>query len=66
MKMKLFLLGTIAYGIFLNLPADAQVQKNFYWEGDYFKAQSTWNINETIIPLGMGQIQFKRKFIDNK
>lgn len=58
MKMKLFLLGTIAYGIFLNLPADAQVQKNFYWEGDYFKAQSTWNINETIIPLGMGQIQF--------
>ena len=57
MKIKLFLLGTIIAGVLLNCSAYAQVQKNFYWEGAYFKAQSTWNINETIVPLGMGQIQ---------
>jgi hypothetical protein len=42
----------------LALGVNAQVQDNYFWEGAYYKAQSTWHIDKTIVPLGMGEIQF--------
>jgi len=42
----------------LALNSHAQVQENYYWEGNLYKAQSTNHISKVITPLGNGLIQF--------
>ena len=40
------------------LTAQAQTNKNYWWEGNSYQAHSTNYISETITPLGDGLIQF--------
>lgn len=47
MKMKLFLIGTIAAGVFANWPAEADYQENYWWNGSWF-AKSTSGIEHII------------------
>jgi hypothetical protein len=48
MKMKLFLIGTIAAGIFANWPAEADYSDHYMWNGKSWIAKSTSGLEHII------------------
>lgn len=58
MRLQYFLLGTIIAGLFLNFPAEADVVKNFYWNGAVYEASSTNSVAKTVKDKGNGLIEF--------